>query len=331
MTQPCAARRRAGPLPPAWWYGLRPAPGSNPRTLALCAVAVAVVTWGFSNVMIKAVSTTGIVASLYRLWFAIPVLWAVPAAMPAMRRRLTREWLVASLIGGSLFAVHQLLFFTSLMQTTVATVTLIGALQPVLVLAVAGPFFGERVTRQAAGWSMVAVAGTALVVIGAAGAPGWSPLGDLLAVSNLFAFTAYFLASKRIRARTGTTEYLIGMTTVAACWMLGVAVLTGQQLGSPRGWDWPILICLALIPGTLGHFLTNWAHPHTSVFVVSIMFLAVPVIACAGAAAFLGETLNAIQLAGGAAVLAAVGAVVASMPRATGEALAESAAETDAP
>jgi drug/metabolite transporter (DMT)-like permease len=290
-----------------------------------------VLTWGCSNVLIKLVSTTGLVASFYRLWLAIPLLWALPAAVPSMRRRLTRDWLSASLVGGGLFALHQVAFFTSLKLTTVADVTLIGALQPPLVLVVAGPLFGEAVTRRSLAWSLVAVAGTALVVLGAAGAPGWSSFGDLIAVANLFAFTAYFLASKRIRATAGTAEYLIGMTTVAGLIILAVALLTGQRLASPQGWDWAILLCLALLPGTLGHFLTNWAHPHTSAFVVSVMFLAVPVIACAGAAVFLGETLNAAQLLGGVLVLGAVGAVVASAPRAAGEELAEGAAETDAP
>lgn len=305
--------------------------GNERHTLALLAVAGAVLTWGCSNVLIKTVSTTGLVASFYRLWFAIPLLWALPAARPSMRRRLTREWLSASLVGGGLFAIHQVLFFTSLKMTTVADVSLIGALQPAIVLVVAGRMFGEAVTWRAIGWSLVAVAGTVLVVLGAAGTPGWSPLGDLIAVGNLLAFTAYFLASKRIRARAGTIEYMIGMTTVAGLIMLVVALATGQRLGSPQGRDWVILLCLAVLPGTLGHFLTNWAHPHTSAFVVSIMLLAVPVIACCGAAVFLGETLNAMQLLGAAIVLAAVGAVVLSTSAAAGEELAESAAETDAP
>lgn len=303
----------------------------QPRALALAAVTVAVLTWGCSNVLIKLVSTTGLVASFYRLWFAIPLLWMLPAALPSVRRRLTREWVTASLIGGGLFALHQVMFFTSLKLTTVANVALIGALQPPLVLAVAGPLFGEVVTRRATLWSLVAVAGTALVVLGASGAPGWSPLGDLVAVGNLFAFTAYFLASKHIRARAGTTEYLLGMTTVAGLIILVVALLTGQQLASPQGTDWAILLFLAVFPGTLGHFLTNWAHPHTSAFVLSIMFLAVPVLACVGAAVFLGETLSPTQLLGGGIVLAAVGAVVASAPTGASEALAESVAETDAP
>jgi drug/metabolite transporter (DMT)-like permease len=307
------------------------APGPAPRTLALCAVAVAVMTWGCSNVLIKAVPTSGLVASFYRLWFSIPLLWLLPLLLPSMRRRLTRDWLVASVIGGGLFALHQVTFFTSLKLTTVADVTLIGALQPPLVLVVAGRMFGEPVTRRAVAWSLIAVAGTALVVLGAAGTPGWSLRGDVIAVGNLLAFTAYFLASKRIRTRAGATEYLIGMTTVAGIIMLGIALLSGQDLGSPRGWEWAALLCLALFPGTLGHFLTAWALPHTSAFAVSIMFLAVPVIACAGAALFLAETLSVLQVIGATVVLIAVGAVVAAAPVDAGEELAESAAETDAP
>lgn len=299
--------------------------------LALAAVAVAVLTWGFSNVVIKAVSTTGLVASFYRLWFAIPILWIVPAVLPAARPRLDRAWLSASLVGGALFALHQVLFFSSLKLTTVANVTLIGALQPPLVLLLAGRMFGESSNRRAVALSLLAFAGVALVVFGARGTPGWSPFGDLLALANLFAFTGYFLASKRIRARIATTEYVIGMTTVAGLIMLVIALLTGQRLSSPHGWDWSLLLFLALLPGTLGHFLTNWAHPHTSAFLVSIMLLAVPVIACISAAALLGERLTAVQLAGGVVVLAAVAAVVLSAPRAEERALAESAAETDAP
>jgi hypothetical protein len=63
-------------------------------------------------VIIKVVSTTGLVASFYRRWFAIPVLWALPVLLPGLRRRFDRSWLAASLVGGGLLAVHQVLFFT---------------------------------------------------------------------------------------------------------------------------------------------------------------------------------------------------------------------------
>jgi len=299
------------------------------RALALAAIAGSAIVWGCSSVIIKLVSTSGLVASFYRLWLAMPLLWLLPVVMPGMRRRLTRAWLVASLAGGALFALHQVLFFSSLKLTSVANVSIIGALQPALVLVVAGPWFGERASARALIWSLVAVAGTAIVVVGSAGTPGWSLRGDGLAVANLFAFTAYFLASKRVRTGVGTAEYLLGLTTVAGIIMLAVALASGEHLGSPQGADWALLVFLALVPGTLGHFLMNWAHPHVPALVVSVMLLAVPVLAAVGAAAFLHEPINLTQAVGGAIVLGAIATIVYERPEADAEELAASAAETD--
>lgn len=304
---------------------------SSKERLGYAAVAVAVLTWGWSNVGIKSLSTTGLVASVYRLWFALPLLWLIPIFVPSVRREFTRDWLRATIGGGVLFAVHQILFFSSLKMTSVVNVAVIGALQPALVLLVAGPMFGEVVTARAIVCSLVAVGGTALVVTGSAGAPHWSPLGDVVAGINLFAFTAYFLASKRYRLTVSAIPYVIGLTTVAALIVLAVALLSGQDLASPRGYDWLIMVLLALFPGTLGHLLTNWAHSHVSALVMSVMLLAVPVISAAGAAALLGESLNGIQIAGGAIVLAAIGTLILTSTADHPDELAGSAAETDAP
>lgn len=283
------------------------------RSLALLAIVLAVLTWGSSNVVAKLISTSGIVVSFYRLWFAIPLLWILPMVVPDLRQKLGRDWLMASLIGGGLFSLHQILFFNSLKLTSVANVAIIGALQPVLVLIVAGPMFGEQVTMKALLWAAVAVVGTALVVLGSKQTPSWSAHGDSLAVANLFAFTAYFLASKRARLSVGALEYVIGMTTVSGLLIFVAALWTDQDLLSPTGVDWIWLLFLALVPGTIGHFLANWAHPHVPAFVVSMMLLAVPVLAALGAAWLLHEPLNALHLVGGTLVLGAVWRIVRSL------------------
>jgi len=305
-------------------------PRAERRPLALVAILVTVLLWGSSGVLIKMATTTGLVTALYRLWFAIPLLWTT-AAMPSVRARLDRDWLRGSLVGGTLFGLHQILFFSGLKLTTVTDINIIGALQPVLVLWVARSLFGERATARAAVWSLAAVVGAAFVVVGAMGTPTWSAAGDTLAVVNLFAFTAYFLASKRIRERTDAWTYVLGMTTVAGCVMLAACLATGQQFGSPRPGDWVILIAIAILPGTLGHVLMNWAHAYVSAFAISMMLLGVPIVGAGAAAAVLGEHVTGLQLFGGALVLLAIANVVLRMdPRAAGE-LAESAAETDAP
>ncbi len=299
---------------------------------ALLAVAAAVLMWAYSNVAVKLVSVTGLVASFYRLWLAVPLLWLAAALAPAVRRQMNRQWLRACLAGGALFGIHQFFFFNSLKHTSVVNVSIIGALQPVLVLFAAARMFGERASLPAVLWSLVALAGTAVVVLGSAGAPQWSPLGDALAVGNLLSFTAYFLASKHFRSHIGASEYLIGMTTIAGVVILIAAWLTGQDFGSPHGRDWPILLSLAVFPGTLGHLLTNWAHRHTPAFVMSMMLLAAPVLATAGAALFLHEPLSPAQIGGALAVLLAVGVLVRSSRSETArEELAASAAGTAAP
>jgi drug/metabolite transporter (DMT)-like permease len=301
---------------------------ADARRAALAAIAVAVGVWSLSNVAIKATSVTGLVASFWRLWLAVPVLWLMVLAVPAARAELDAGFRRASLVGGVLFGLHQILFFSALKLTSVATVSMIGALQPALVLVVAGPLFGERVTRATAAWTGVALAGTVLVVAGGAGVPGRTPAGDVIATANLVVFTAYFLASKHLRMQIRTLTYVCGLTTVAAVVVAITAVVHGEALGSPHGVDWALLLFIALVPGTLGHLLVNWAHPHAPAMISSVMLLGVPVLSPLLAAALLAEPLGALQLAGGAAVLAAVGRLVTRPPRTD---LAEGVAEADAP
>ncbi len=283
------------------------------RGLAVAAVGFTVLTWGYGSVAIAAASITGILTSFYRLWLAIPILWAIVVFVPTLRSKLTKAWLIGCLAGGGLFALHQILFFSALKLTSVADVTIIGALQPALVLMVAGRFFGERASVRGVVWSFVALVGVTMVVFGSVGTPAWGLFGDALAVVNLFAFTAYFLVSKRVRDHVGASEYVIGITTVAGIVLAIVAVATQQEFSSPTPWDWVIVASVAVLPGTTGHFLTNWAHPHLSAFTISMMILAVPVLAVVGAAVFLAETISWIEGVGGAVVLVSIGFVIASV------------------
>lgn len=299
-------------LPTSSAPGARPAGGRQRSGAALLAVGMAVVAWSASAVAIKSTSSGGLVGSFYRLWFATAGLWLAALAIPALRRGFDRAWLRASLVGGALFGLHQIVFFNSIKLTSVANVMILTALQPVLVAAVAGPLFGEKPRLSDIMWSLLAIVGTAVVMLGASEGVGTSLWGDLLAVVNLFAFTAYFLASKRFRSRVGAPEYMVGMTTVAAIVVGAVTLASGQDLASPTRYDLLVLLLVAIVPGTLGHLVINWAHVHVSAFVISILILAVPVLSSAGAALLLDEPLTGIQIAGGAVVLASIAMVIRS-------------------
>ena len=233
----------------------RPASERRERThpwLGVAALAVVVIVWSASNVVAKTVSSTGIFVSFYRLWFALPAVWIPVLLSTNWRTRLDRDWLSASLVGGTLFALHQFLFFTSLKLTSVANVTVIGALQPILVLLVADRLFEERAHAGAWLWSGVAFAGTAAVVFGSSHGLGWSWKGDVLATLNLFAFTAYFLASKHIRPRLGyRPEPPLAAWNRLACPPLDCMV-PGNGWACPLQLGPPTCICVRDVRNVLG-------------------------------------------------------------------------------
>src|SRR5687768_13131774 len=105
------------------------------------AVLVAVTVWGGVAVVARLVEDVdGVVLGFHRLWVGALVTLVV---LYATGRRLTWMVLRRSLPGGLAFALDIALFFSALKHTTVANATVVGALQPALVLLVAGRLFGE--------------------------------------------------------------------------------------------------------------------------------------------------------------------------------------------
>jgi drug/metabolite transporter (DMT)-like permease len=54
----------------------------------------------------------------------------------------------------------------------------------------------------------------------------------------------------------------------------------------------------------------NWSHRYVTAFAISILLLAVPVLAAVGAWLWLGEPLAPLQVAGGLVVLVAIAFIV---------------------
>lgn len=296
--------------------------------LGVAAVAVAITAWGFGNVLVKLTSFDGVVLSLYRLWAGFAVMFLL---MRAARMRLTLAAVCQSVPGGVLFGVNIVMFFSALKLTSVADATLISALQPAIVLVVAGPWFGERVGRREVGWTAVALAGVAVVVLASAGTPAWSPLGDLLAVGAVVTFTGYFLVSKRARVTVGAVEYVAAIQLIAALVVTPIALVSRQHLGVGSALDWVWLMTIVCMSGIGGHLLVNWAHRWVDVSLSSLMMLGVPVVGAVAAWPVLGESIGPLQVLGGAITLGALAAVVRAGSPATTHpvesATVESAAE----
>jgi len=288
---------------------------ADPRTsaLGLASAATAVVVWGVSSVAIKQVEhLNGIGVACYRIWLGAVVVTLVYLAGGG---RLTRSLMRASFFGGLTFTIDLVLFFCAVQITSVANATIIGALQPVLVLAVAGPLFGERTRATEVLWGAVAIAGTAIVVLGGDGGGANSLRGDLLAVGALFAWTAYFVCTKAARQSLSAFEFLTGMAIWAAILVVPLPIIVTGSLGTTDTRGWIIIVYIALVNGLLGHFLMAKAHGHVTLLTISLLTLAIPVFSAAAAAVVIDEPLTALQVGGIVIVLAALAMVTVATAR----------------
>ncbi len=273
------------------------------RGMALLALSVAMVAWGVSGVVAKSVDMGGMALAAYRTTVGAVVLLA---ALVVTGRRITWADVRAGAPGGVFLGLDLVLFFSAVKLTTVANATVIGALQPALVILISAPLLKEKVAKGAPTWALVGLAGTMLVIFGASGLPGWSVGGDLLAVLTLVAWTAYFIASRMARGRMGALEYSTVTALVASAVAWPAAAVFGQDLSWPAGNAWVAIIVLAVVAGVGGHFLMSVSIPHLPLWASSTMTLSIPVISTVTAAIFLGESLAPLQAVGMAVVLVAL-------------------------
>ncbi len=288
-----------------------PARGSaahDSPALPLLAASVAVVIWGIGPLFVKATGLPGITVATYRLWFAIPVMYTI---LRIGGGRLTWPVIRVAAPAGALFAADIGLGFSSFNHTSIANATLIGALTPLLVLLVAGRMFDDHMRRADLAWLVLALGGTAIVVLAGQNGGTNSFLGDGLAAASLVAWAAYFVYVKR--SRVGGVPAFAFMTAVIAT---GAVALTPYSLFAAdpvtalHGTDWLWLFCLILGPGAIGHGSMTWATRYINVNVTSLMTLTGPVVSTIGAFWWFGQSISAAQLAGGALVLFAIAMVL---------------------
>jgi drug/metabolite transporter (DMT)-like permease len=276
-------------------------------SVPVAAVGVTVVFWGLVSPLLKYASLSGPALGFYRLWLGVAILMLVLRAGRSTITSATWRW---GAIAGVIFGLNMLAFLVAVKMTTVANVTLIGALQPAIVILVAGRWFGETVSRREVACVAVAITGVAIVIVGSAGAPEWNPVGDAIAVGSVLAYTAYFLISKQARATVATLEYMTIVHLAAAMIMTPIALADPAELVAFDLVDLLIVLFFALVSGTAGQVVIGWAHRYVDVSLSSLIMLAVPAVAAVTAWPLLGEALGPVQIAGGVITLAAIGAMI---------------------
>jgi drug/metabolite transporter (DMT)-like permease len=275
----------------------------------LGAASGGMLAWGIGIVLIKLTTSPFLVVAFYRHVLSLPLVWLAWR----LSRDRTLPWRTAG-VGGVIFAVHQVLHFGSLRYSTAAVVTILFSLQPIVVGAAGRWVTGEQTTVRFYAWATLAIAGCAVLIAASSGQPEATPLGTLMAVLNLGAWSAYFLATKRARQTVGTTSWLLVMILTSGACVGLLAVGTRQPFGAPSGDEWLLLALIAAVPATLGHLLVTWAHPRVHAAATSLVILGVPLVASVGAAIFVGEPFGPLHMLGAAIALGSAGAALRHLP-----------------
>jgi drug/metabolite transporter (DMT)-like permease len=277
------------------------------RVLVYLALFGTVILWGLGPPLSKKITGTPTTIVAVRLWMAIPATMLVQrlsGSRPSLRS-IRKAWL-----GGALFAINMLFFFSALRHVTVATLTLIGVLQPVVISLVSVKLFGEKLSRWWAIWTTVAIAGVAVAVLAAGKSLRADPFGLVLALGTVLAFSVYLLVARRAREHMSSAEYLTGVMTWAAAFLTIPLFFQGLRLYELGRGDFGWLLLVLLGPGMLGHLLMNWVIPKLPMNITSLQMLPSTVVSIAAAWPMHHEHITLLQALAGLVTLTAIGLVV---------------------
>jgi len=262
-------------------------------------VAVSVVFWSIGNLIVRDSALSGPQIAFWRYLLAAIGYAVVHRAVVGPLRWADMKQAAPTAIAISLEVV---VFFVAIKETSVANVTVIGALMPVILFGVATRRFSEQIPLGVIVATVLSLFGVVAVVFGATDGAELRVAGDLLAVLALLLFAAYFVFAKVARESMSAFTLQTHSLIIGVPILFVVTVVDSGGLVQPVDREWLHVFGLIAFP-TTGHLLINWAHGHVSLTLTSLMTLGVPVLSILGARVFFDETLSVVQTAGIALVL----------------------------
>ena len=286
-------------------------PTSTPSRSTVLALTLAAASWGVGTVISKRataeippltllliqLAASLVVLALFMRWRGLP--YRDPDASPGLGR-------LGLLNPGLAYALSLL----GLVHITASLSVLLWALEPVLILFLAGWLLRERITAPLVILSLVAVMGM-LLVIGEPDGSG-SLLGVLLTIAGVACCAIYTVGTRRwLGSADSTSQVLVAQQAHAlalACLLVGTAWLAGGAAPpaavSPAGW------VSAVASGVLYYGVAYWLYlsglRHVPASVAAVSFYLIPVFGVAAGFILLGERLGPTQWLGVAIVLVAI-------------------------
>ncbi|MFL5711074.1 MAG: DMT family transporter [Chloroflexota bacterium] len=281
----------------------------------LLALVLAATCWGTGTVISKAALAE--VAPLTLLAIQLAASLCVLAIL--MRSQGISLRSDASPLLGRLGLLNPgLAYALSLLGLTFITASLsvlLWALEPLLILALAGVFLRERITPTFILLSLIAVAGMVLIVYDPSSTSGqWIGVG--LTVAGVACCAVYSIVTRRwIPDAKETSQVVVAQQAHALALALGLVILVGVAGGTvlPTALT-PLGLASAIASGVLYYAGAYWfylgALRHVPASFAAVSFYLIPIVGVAGGAILLGERLDPRQWVGALVVLGAILAII---------------------
>jgi drug/metabolite transporter (DMT)-like permease len=245
---------------------------------------------------------SGVALVFYRVFLMLVLVLAAAALWRAPLRVAPGERGTIAVLGIAT-AVLGAAYLSSVAFIPVTVAVVIFYTYPVLIVLASPLVDGARITGALVLVVALAVVGVVLVVGPAFGGLDWRGLA-LAATASAATATQFFAATRCRRTGVIAKTFWIHLVVLPVSALIGVAagafVPPGALLAAP------IAVAITIGAYVVGFVFQFAALARSSAVVAGIAFCAEPVVAALTSALVLGERLSALQLLGGALVLAAI-------------------------
>jgi probable blue pigment (indigoidine) exporter len=275
------------------------------------ALVLAAICWGVGTVISKAALDEVPPLTLLPIQLAVSL---VILGVLMRRRGISFRSEGSPLLGrlgllnpGAAYALSLL----GLATITASLSVLLWALEPLMILFLAGWFLHERITSSFIALSLVAVGGVVVILYDPTASTG-QVIGVALTLAGIACCAAYSVITRRwIPGARETSQVILAQQAHALAFALGLVVVVGLAGGaiSPSSLT-PLGVVSAVGSGALYYAGAYWfylgALRHVPASFAALSFYLIPIVGVTAGALLLGERLDPRQWVGAVIVLAAI-------------------------
>lgn len=272
------------------------------QRLAFAGLLGVSVTWGTTFPLSKTLFSRMSVWDLLAVRFSVAALVMIVCFYPAVRR-LPRSCVVRAAGLGVAYGAAQIVANLGLERAPAGVAGFITGTYVVLTPLCAALIFKTRLGLNA--WL---AAGIATVGLGVLALHGLSiGAGEALALVSALIYALHIVALGQISTARNAVGLAVVQIAATAVVTVVAALLVQGRITLPRsGFDWSVIVYMALVSGALAMIMQSWAQAHLPAARVAVVMATEPLWAAGLSVVFLHEPLSWRLLVGGGLIVSAL-------------------------